>query len=69
MPSSRRGLRLAQELAYSSRSSLSKGHGGQLTIDSHTETERRGTRVRVFLPAQNQYDASGSGGSSLAAEV
>jgi PAS domain S-box-containing protein len=46
-----------------------EGHGGQLTIDSHTETERRGTRVRVFLPAQNQYDASGSGGSSLAAEV
>jgi signal transduction histidine kinase len=37
-----------------------EGHGGQLTIDSHIETERRGTRVRVFLPAQTKYEASAS---------
>ena len=32
-----------------------EGHGGQISIDSQVATERRGTRVRVFLPAQTAY--------------
>jgi PAS domain S-box-containing protein len=34
-----------------------EGHGGQITIDSHTEPERHGTMVRVFLPHSTPYEA------------
>jgi PAS domain S-box-containing protein len=37
-----------------------EGHGGQISIDSHTQPERRGTLVRVFLPAHTQYEPSGT---------
>jgi PAS domain S-box-containing protein len=37
-----------------------EGHGGQITIDSVVEPERRGTLVRVFLPAHTQYEAPGT---------
>ena len=33
-----------------------EGHGGQISIDSVVEPERRGTLVRVFLPARTQYE-------------
>jgi PAS domain S-box-containing protein len=33
-----------------------EGHGGQISIDSVVEPERRGTMVRVFLPARTQYE-------------
>jgi signal transduction histidine kinase len=35
-----------------------EGHGGQITIDSQVATEKHGTRVRVFLPAQTAYAVS-----------
>ena len=35
-----------------------EGHGGQIAIESHVEPERRGTSVRVFLPAHTAYEAS-----------
>ena len=35
-----------------------EGHGGQISIDSHVESETRGTLVRVFLPAHTQYEVS-----------
>jgi PAS domain S-box-containing protein len=35
-----------------------EGHRGQITIQSDTEPERRGTVVRVFLPLHNQYEAT-----------
>jgi PAS domain S-box-containing protein len=37
-----------------------EGHGGQISIDSHVEPEKRGTVVRVFLPAHTQYETSGN---------
>jgi PAS domain S-box-containing protein len=37
-----------------------EGHGGRITINSTTATERHGTSARVFLPAKTQYEASGS---------
>jgi PAS domain S-box-containing protein len=37
-----------------------EGHGGQISIDSLVEPERRGTLVRVFLPARTQYEAPGT---------
>jgi PAS domain S-box-containing protein len=37
-----------------------EGHGGQISIDSVVEPERRGTQVRVFLPARTQYEAPGT---------
>ena len=33
-----------------------EGHGGQISIDSHTEPEKHGTLVRVFLPSHTQYE-------------
>ena len=35
-----------------------EGHGGQISIDSHAESETRGTLVRVFLPAHTPYEVS-----------
>jgi hypothetical protein len=37
-----------------------EGHGGQISIDSMVEPERRGTLVRVFLPAHTQYETPGT---------
>lgn len=33
-----------------------EAHGGQISIDSVVEPERRGTLVRVFLPTRTQYE-------------
>jgi PAS domain S-box-containing protein len=33
-----------------------EGHGGQISIESHTEPEQRGTVVRVFLPLHTEYE-------------
>ena len=33
-----------------------EGHGGQISIESHTEPERHGTLVRVFLPLHTEYE-------------
>ena len=33
-----------------------EGHGGQISIESHTESERHGTLVRVFLPLHTEYE-------------
>jgi PAS domain S-box-containing protein len=35
-----------------------EGHGGLLSIESHTEPECCGTTVRVFLPAHTRYENS-----------
>src|ERR1700761_9146364 len=35
-----------------------EGHGGQISIESHTEPERHGTVVRVFLPLHTEYEVS-----------
>jgi len=32
-----------------------EGHGGQISIESHTEPEKQGTTVRIFLPLQTAY--------------
>jgi PAS domain S-box-containing protein len=32
-----------------------EGHGGQISIESHTEPEKHGTTVRIFLPLQTAY--------------
>ncbi len=37
-----------------------EGHGGQIEITSCTEGERRGTAVRVFLPAHTPYEDAGA---------
>jgi PAS domain S-box-containing protein len=37
-----------------------EGHGGKIDIDSHIETERHGTLVRVFLPAHTEYETHGN---------
>jgi PAS domain S-box-containing protein len=33
-----------------------EGHGGRISIESNTESERHGTTVRVFLPLQTAYE-------------
>jgi signal transduction histidine kinase len=33
-----------------------EGHGGQISIESHTEPGNSGTLVRVFLPAHTQHE-------------
>ena len=33
-----------------------EGHGGQITIESHVESEIHGTVVRVYLPLRTTYD-------------
>jgi PAS domain S-box-containing protein len=35
-----------------------EGHGGQISVESHSEPKRHGTLVRVFLPAHTQYEAA-----------
>ena len=35
-----------------------EGHGGQIRIESHVESQKRGTVVQVFLPAHTQYETS-----------
>jgi signal transduction histidine kinase len=45
------GLFVAQQFVES--------HGGQISIESHIEPERRGTLVRVFLPVHTKYETSG----------
>jgi len=42
------GLFVAQQFIQS--------HGGQISIESHTEPPGRGTVVRVFLPVRTQYE-------------
>jgi PAS domain S-box-containing protein len=37
-----------------------EGHGGKISVDSHIGPKRRGTLVRVFLPAQTRYEALGN---------
>ncbi|MGA2806780.1 MAG: PAS domain S-box protein [Terracidiphilus sp.] len=37
-----------------------EGHGGQISIESHVEPEKRGTVIRVFLPTHTQYETSGT---------
>ena len=37
---------------------LVEGHGGQISIDSHVESDTRGTLIRVFLTAHTQYEMS-----------
>jgi PAS domain S-box-containing protein len=32
-----------------------EGHGGQISIESHTQPEKHGTTVRIFLPLQTAY--------------
>jgi PAS domain S-box-containing protein len=32
-----------------------EGHGGQITIESHTQPENHGTTVRIFLPLHTAY--------------
>jgi signal transduction histidine kinase len=32
-----------------------EGHGGQISIESHTQPEEHGTTVRVFLPLHTAY--------------
>jgi PAS domain S-box-containing protein len=32
-----------------------EGHGGQISIESHTEPEKQGTTVRIFLPLHTAY--------------
>jgi PAS domain S-box-containing protein len=36
-----------------------EGHGGRISIESDTESERHGTTVRVFLPLHTVYERSG----------
>jgi PAS domain S-box-containing protein len=38
---------------------LVEGHGGQISVESCIEPDRRGTLVRVFLPAHTEYEARG----------
>ena len=33
-----------------------EGHGGRINIESHSESERHGTTVRVFLPLHTAYE-------------
>jgi signal transduction histidine kinase len=37
-----------------------EGHGGQIRIESRVESQKRGTVVRVFLPAHTEYETSGN---------
>ena len=32
-----------------------EGHGGQISIESHTQPEKHGTTIRIFLPLQTAY--------------
>jgi signal transduction histidine kinase len=32
-----------------------EGHGGKITIESHTQSEKHGTTVRIFLPLHTAY--------------
>ncbi|MDX6457236.1 MAG: hypothetical protein QOE55_933, partial [Acidobacteriaceae bacterium] len=32
-----------------------EGHGGQISIESHTQPEKHGTTVRIFLPLHTAY--------------
>jgi PAS domain S-box-containing protein len=36
-----------------------EGHGGQISIESDSESEKPGTTVRVFLPLHSAYEPSG----------
>jgi PAS domain S-box-containing protein len=36
-----------------------EGHGGRISIESDSESEKRGTTVRVFLPLHTAYERSG----------
>jgi PAS domain S-box-containing protein len=36
-----------------------EGHGGQISIESDSESEKRGTTVRVFLPPHTAYEDPG----------
>jgi PAS domain S-box-containing protein len=36
-----------------------EGHGGQISIQSDSESEKHGTAVRVFLPLHTAYEGSG----------
>ncbi|HTC76342.1 MAG TPA: PAS domain S-box protein [Edaphobacter sp.] len=36
-----------------------EGHGGRINIESNSESERRGTTIRVFLPLHTAYEGSG----------
>ncbi len=47
------GLWLAKE--------LTEKHGGSITVESHSEPDRHGTRFTVFLPAAAQSTAEASG--------
>ena len=33
-----------------------EGHGGRISIESNSESERHGTTVRVFLPLHTAYE-------------
>jgi len=35
-----------------------EGHGGQISIESDSESENHGTVVRVFLPLHTAYEGS-----------
>jgi PAS domain S-box-containing protein len=35
-----------------------EGHGGRISIESHSESERHGTTVHVFLPLHTAYEGS-----------
>jgi signal transduction histidine kinase len=35
--------------------SFIEGHGGRISIESHTQPEEHGTRVRIFLPLHTAY--------------
>jgi signal transduction histidine kinase len=32
-----------------------EGHGGAISIESHTQPEKQGTNVRIFLPLDTAY--------------
>jgi signal transduction histidine kinase len=36
-----------------------EGHGGRISIESNTDSEKHGTTVRVFLPLHTAYEQSG----------
>ena len=33
-----------------------EGHGGRISIESNTESDRHGTTIRVFLPLHTAYE-------------
>jgi signal transduction histidine kinase len=38
-----------------------EGHGGQITIESDTSTQKHGTTVQIALPLRTAYDVPPTG--------